>query len=325
MDYRLVQSADFADEASAVLAAAWKPPALHYSSDYLRWQFTFPGPWPAPASAAFEGSKLAGFAACTHRRVRYQARTIDAMVVSFVAVQPDRRNRGVAAGLYATLLGALAGRGAPLLTFAPSGSAGQRAMEGSYAKAGFALHSLGSLAVYGCFAPSAPAGENWTVCQPGSEARQLSRVIDRCAANSSLIWSDPSAAQLDHYLQDPRERRLLIERDQTGGVTAAAWVVRAEYVTPSKIDFVTSIDCAWLPRDRASSLPDLAFAAALTCSAQGSAGPAVISAPSLSGFDPQDLRKAGVRQMAPPFAGYAASAENADPFPGALGSNLEVV
>ena len=106
MEYRLVeQAAGLAADASALLQLAWKPPALHYSPEYLAWQLSFPGPWPSPAAAAFDGSTLMGFAASTHRRIRAGHRSLDASLVSFVAVHPDHRNQGITGKLYATLLG----------------------------------------------------------------------------------------------------------------------------------------------------------------------------------------------------------------------------
>jgi GNAT superfamily N-acetyltransferase len=327
IEYRPVEGACFAAEASALLQAAWKPPALNYSAEYLRWQLSFPGPFPAPAVAAFDGSKPVGFAASTYRQIQFHLAAADVVVVSFVAVDPGSRNQGIAAALYAHLLEAIRAKGALVITFGQSGSTGQRAIERAYLKAGFELHPFGSYPVYGCLVkPEAPT-LGWTPCSPGTEAEALDSALQSCARENSespgaLVWSGPSDAQVRHYRTDPRERQLLVERDNTGAVTGAAWAVRQELVGPAGIGAIGSIDCAWIRRDAVSSLPGLAAATARLWPERGSQ---TITAPSLLGFDPQAMRRLGIRQIAAGFAGYAASPNFPTPFSGAAGTNLEVV
>jgi GNAT superfamily N-acetyltransferase len=330
IEYRPVEGAGFAAEASALLQAAWKPPALNYSTEYLRWLLSFPGPWPAPAVAAFDGSKPVGFAASTHRRVRLHPASLDVVVVSLVAVHPGWRNQGVAAGLYALLLEAIRAHGVPVITFGQSGSIGQRAIERAYSQAGFELYPFGNYSVYGCLAPPGAPTLGWTPCSPGTEAEALDSALKSCARENSgssgaLVWSDPSDAQVRHYRTDPRERRLLVERDHTGAVTGAAWAVRVEHVGPAGIGAVSSIDCAWIRRDAVASLPGLAAATARLWPETGAAHSQTVTAPSLLGFDPQAMRRLGIRQIATGFEGYAACPNLPNPFSGAAGTNLEVV
>jgi GNAT superfamily N-acetyltransferase len=334
IEYRLVDGAGFAAEAGALLQAAWKPPALHYSPKYLHWQLSFPGPRPAPAIAALDGSKPVGFAASTHRRVRFHPANVDVAVVSFVAVHPDSRNQGVAAGLYAHLLEAIRANDLPVITFGQSGSVGQRAIERAYPHAGFQLRPFGSYPVYGCLVrPGAPA-LGWTPCSPGTESEALRSALSCCASENpgsagALVWSDPSEAQIRHYRTDPRGRKLLVERDDTGALTGAAWAVRTEHVGPAGIGFVTTIDCVWVRRGWVSFLPGLAAAAAElwpgnraeTRTAQAQ----TVTAPNLLGFDTHEMRRFGFRQIAAGFEGYAACANLSNLFADAAGTNLEVV
>ena len=331
IEYRLVDGAGFAAEASALLQTAWKPPALNYSREYLRWQLSFPGPSLAPAVAALDGSKPVGFAASTNRRIGLHPATVDVVVVSFVAVDPGSRNQGIAAALYAHLLEAIRPLGAPVITFGQSGSNGQRALERAYPQAGFELHPFGSYPVYGCLVkPGAPT-LGWTSCPLRTEPEALRAALNTCALENSkssgaLVWSDPSESQVRHYLADPRGRKLLIEHDDTGAITGAAWAARTELVGPSGAGVVTAIDCAWIRRDRVSSLPGLAAAAACLWPQTGADGQSqTVTAPSLFGFDSQAMRKSGFRQIAAGFEGYLACADLPNPFSGAAGTNLEVV
>ncbi|MGH3183078.1 MAG: GNAT family N-acetyltransferase, partial [Streptosporangiaceae bacterium] len=133
--YELVDGTAFAPQASRVLEEAWSPPALCYTPEYLRWQLSFPGPLPLPAAAALAGNDPVGFAGATWRRLRCGSARWDVAVVSFVAVRPEWRKLGVAAGIYRRLLSALRETGAPIVTYAAGGSAGERLLLRAYAEA----------------------------------------------------------------------------------------------------------------------------------------------------------------------------------------------
>jgi GNAT superfamily N-acetyltransferase len=285
---------------------------LHYTPEYLRWQLSFPGPVQAPAVAAFVDSTPAGFAGSTHRRLRHGRDAIDVLLVSFVAVHPDFRNRGIAAGLYRTLLAAIATTRLPVITFAQAGSAGQRAIERAYAEAGFELRALGSYPAFAC-APRAAQDTQWILQESAAVA---DAAMDACAIDRSLLWSAPTDEQRRHYAQDPRPRSLLSLNSAEG----AAWVVQTAYVTAQGVSSVATIDCAWLNRARPDLLSGLASAVA-----RMSSSAAVVNAPSLAGFDPKLLRQAGFRQVAPGFHGYCATSPGAPPLPAAEAVNCEIV
>jgi GNAT superfamily N-acetyltransferase len=312
IEFKLVPGPEFAPQASAILTAAWPPPALHYTPEYLQWQMSFPGPAAAPAAAAFVDSVPAGFAGSTHRRLRHGPDVFDVLLVSFVAVHPDFRNRGIASGLYRTLLAAIATTGLPVLTFAQAGSAGQRAIERAYPEAGFELRLLGSYPSFACM-PRASQEVQWA-CEESTAAS----AVDACTADRSLLWSAPSDAQWRHYVQDPRPRQFLSL--DSGGEAAAAWMVQTAYVTAQGVGSVAAIDCAWVNRSRPELLSGLASALARLAGA-----PAVVNAPSLAGFDPKLLRSAGFRQVSPGFQGYCATAPGGVPLPPAEAVNCEIV
>jgi GNAT superfamily N-acetyltransferase len=323
MEYRLVDGAGFASPASEILQRAWQPPALLYSVEYLQWQLSFPGPFPAPAVAAFDGSTPVGFAASAHRRVRCGAAAIDAVIVSFVGVHPDFRNRGIAAGLYANLLAAIAEHAIPVLTYAQTDSAGARAIERAYPRAGFSLHPLGAFPVYGFLVRPEADAQAWAPAAASEAEAVLRSQVDNLAAEARIL-GDPSALQLQHYLNDPRGRRLLLQRNGNGDATGAAWAVRAEHTGANGNHSVVTIDCAWLSTERVDALPGLAAAAARLWPGPGSHQPIIVQASSLGGFDPQAARRVGFRQIAAPFQGYAAITSAPHPFLEASGSNLEI-
>ena len=319
IEFHLVPGPQFAPQASAILTAAWPAPALHYTPEYLRWQLSFPGPGTAPAAAAFVDSNPAGFAASTHRRLRHGSEVIDALLVSFVAVHPDFRNRGIAAGLYRTLLAGVAATRLPVITFAQADSAGQRAIERAYPEAGFQLRPLGSYPGFACV-PRPSREMQWEREESTLplDWSSVAAAVDACATDRSLLWSAPSDAQFRHYLQDPRPRNLLSLK--SGGVEpAAAWVVQTAYVAGQGVNSVATIDCAWVNRRRPELLPGLASAVARISPAA-----TVVNAPSLAGFDLKRLRDAGFRQTGPGFHGYCATAPGAVPLPSAEAVNCEI-
>jgi GNAT superfamily N-acetyltransferase len=325
MQYRLVDGADFACSASELLQRVWRPPALFYSPEYVKWQLSFPGTFTPPAVAAFEGSTLAGFAASTHRRVLYAAAVYHVLVVSFVGVDPDFRNRGIASGLYAFLLSAIAERGIPVITYAQKGSAGERAIERSYPGAGFALHAIGAFPLFGCVVRSETDAQGWATASAGEESAILRTLTNSNSGGNDRICSEPSAAQIEHYLRDPRGRRLLVQRHGGGDVTGAAWAVRAEHTSANGTHSVAAIDGAWLAPEQACTLPGLAAAVARLWNDAGSQQPVTVQASCLGGVDAQAARQVGFRQIATPFQGYVAVSSTPHPLCDARGSNLEVV
>src|SRR5437762_1946482 len=57
----------FAQTASEVLRAAWKPPCIEYSREYLEWQFGFPSDLPPVALAGYLENEAVAFVAATGR------------------------------------------------------------------------------------------------------------------------------------------------------------------------------------------------------------------------------------------------------------------
>jgi GNAT superfamily N-acetyltransferase len=302
--YELVDGPASAAPASGILSEAWAPPAICYTADYLKWQLGFPGPSSLRAVVAFDGNEPAGFAGASWRRMRCGQAVSDVALVSFVAVRPYCRGRGIAAGLYRRLLSFIREIGAPVITFAIAGSAGEAILLRSYAEAGFRVRSLGAYPKYACLAgneiPPTNEGVELTV-RPDDLLEALPDAVSNCDADTGILWSDPAPDQIRHYLRDPRPRILLTSKSAESGRLQAAWSVRMDVRTPAGEDTVTAIDTVWLPRTgHAAALRNFASKA----SAWDTRSTSVISLPSLYGYDGSDLRRIGIRQTGVPFHGY---------------------
>jgi hypothetical protein len=140
------------------------------------------------------------------------------------------------------------------------------------------------------------------------ETASLPAIVEACAADRTLLWSDPSEAQLAHYLQDPRPRQLVAFPQ------GAAWSVRAAFRTARGLDTVTTMESLFLPR-QAASLP----------LATSAFDPGIVTAPNLFGFDPADLRRCGIRRTGATFHGYFCTADGFPLDPEVQGTNLEVI
>lgn len=299
-----VDAVSGAQQASALLSAAWPVPALDYSPHYIAWQFGFPSSENPPlAVAALEGGAWIGFLGSTPRRICLQDCIADVSLVSFAAVHPDSRGRGVAAALYQELLGRLASRGAAVITFAQRATAGVRVIERAYPAAGYRLQAIGDYCVYGCIPRVAPT--DWTMSQKHD--------IEFPPLGKAAPWacSLPDQAQLLHYARDPRPRRwICVERQ---GQRAAAWAVETSYRGPAGLSHVQTLESVWCAAENASALPALAF----------HAGGGMVMAPNVLFWKPW-LAKTGFRQTATVFQGYWAVPPGMDWGP-VEGTNLEVV
>jgi hypothetical protein len=249
----------------------------------------------------------------------------DVALVSFVAVRPFCRRRGIAAGLYRHLLGFIRQIGVPVITFAIAGSAGETILLRSYADAGFRVRSLGAYPKYACLirhdAPPSNEDMEFRVCT-GDPLGVLPDVVSSCASDKGILWNDPAREQIQHYLQDPRPRVLLTARSPGSAAPQAAWSVRLDFRSAGGEDTVTAMDTVWLPRSgNTSELRKFASKAAVWNANPSS----LISLPSLYGYEGNDLRRVGIRQTGMPFNGYYCDSGSPCLTGAFRGTNLEIV
>ncbi len=319
--FRVVDGPGFAEQAACVLTEAWPPPCLHYTPAYLRWQLAFP---PAlPAAAAFDGEEAVGFAGLTARRVRRRGLLFDAAILSFVAVRPSWQGRGVASRLYDTLLGALGAHRLLLLRFASASAALPAGVASSFARGGHQVREFGVYPLYTGISRREARVPGWEALDADA-ASLLPRLAEALASNGNLLWSDPSPAQIAHYLKDPRPRRLIAVRHGHTGAEAAAWAVHAQMRTARGLEHVTVLETLFVDRSNADALAAL-LQRACELWDQDNSGPKVVTLPSLLGFDAASLKRAGVRQTGAPYVAQLCAREFPEAVVEASGTNLEVV
>ncbi len=293
IEIRAVSGPEFADSASVVLSAAWAPPALRYSPQYLAWQLSFPGPCEAPAVAAFSGKEPVGFAGSVHRRVSIAGEAVNVLVVTFVAVLPSHQGRGIVRDLYAALLSGIRGTGFAVITFGRNNTSGQRAIEHAYPAANLPVTAFGEYPGYAIL-PRSASRDGW----------RISKDVPAIPRDPALAYSYPTEQQFEHYLRDPRGRRLWIH-DEGGW----AWTTEVEFNSSKGLETVLSLEAVSDVPLRA--LPGLAL----------SAGDGrLVQAPNLVGYPPQELRTFGFRQTTTPWIGYWAG-----PPSQARATNLEII
>ena len=300
--FRLVDGAAFAARASDILEEAWDPPVICYSPEYLDWQLRFPASDALPAAVAFDDGEPVGFAAASARRMRWGSDRINVALVSFVAVRKSWRNQGIASGLYRMLTSAVSDLGLPVITFAIPSSTGERTLLRSYQEARFSIHHLGDYANYARMVRD-PATESDYEAVVTNDLFLLRPIVDVCSLDPTVLWSDPTDAQVEHYAADPRGRKFVVVRHSTQRLVAAASVIRMEHRTVSGSSVLMVLDCVWMRKDHARALPVLCRCAA-EISPNEQNGPEIIGAPNLSIFDPATLRTMGIRQTGAKFHGY---------------------
>jgi GNAT superfamily N-acetyltransferase len=284
-----------AENAGAVLRAAWKPPCLHYSTEYLKWQFAFPGVLPPAVVTAYDGDTAVGCAAVTPRRFIFAGTHVYAYVLSFVAVHPSAQGHGIAGGLYETLLDTIP-QSTPVVAFAQPESKGEALLLRSFNRASFQHKQLRS-----CRATARlprPGDDSSQVCATdGLDFVEYDSTFS--GTDPTILWNAPSAEQWEHYLADPRGRSFMIVRDSGGASIGAAMAVCAEIVSNDGVQQVPMLESVCLSRSSADGLR-AAFAHAQL---KGPAHAAVMAS-NLSQFDEALPRAAGARALPSIFHAY---------------------
>lgn len=146
--------------------------------------------------------------------------------------------------------------------------------------------------------------------------------FDACNKPTTL-YNTPDRSQLEHYLTDPRRRALVVVNEKPGRRIGAAMVIRSEVCTHRGLEFVSSIDAAFLPSHSADALRAVALFAARRFA--GEVTSPVVTAANLVGFDAVCLKGAGFRATVGRFAGHLFCPTQTDRILGALTTNHEIV
>jgi GNAT acetyltransferase-like protein len=309
--------ANYAAVASQILQAAWKPPCLHYSAEYLAWQFTFPSTLPKRAAIAFLEDRAVGCIAMTARRFTSAQETFAAYVLSFVAVDPSASRRGLAAAMYASLLDALP-LDIPIVAFAEPASIGERLLLDSLARASFRHHPLLTCRAVGFPRPSTSATSSVVV--DDTESYQEFASAARISDEQKTLWTNVTPEHWHHYRQDPRERAMVTVHDETRNPVGTAMFVNAEILSSRGLQRVPMLDSVAL----AEPTPN-ALAALFGFAAKRSLPGATVIASNLSYIDVAVVRAAGARALPSSFNAHTFVRGQKHVIETAASLNLEII
>jgi hypothetical protein len=318
---REVDPFDIAEQASALLRNAWTPPSLCYSSDYLRWQFSFPGNGRPAAFAACSASGLVAFAALVPRSVAIEGRRFDISVLTFVAVAEECRGRGLCTQLYEEALWRAATDRRAVLLFVAPDSASERGLRRAAARLSMPFTTLDGCRTYA--AAMAPSPTDGPPCLTSIDAGEYRAFVADCG-NASVIQSTPDEAQLEHYRVDPRGREIVAVVDAAGEWRMTAMLVCAEVAGRSGTERLAMLDSVQhRPALTGSELrPLVGHASALW---RGRLTHDVMTAPSVATVDPVALKAAGLRATSTMYRPYVLAPSDDSPLLAARSTNVEVM
>jgi ribosomal protein S18 acetylase RimI-like enzyme len=315
-----VDPSSVVEEASLILREAWTPPVLHYSAQYLAWQFGFPGT--AQGAIARVGGEPAGFMAFWPRRFRFRGEALDGVVLSFLGVRPSFQGYGLGGKLYMELLEALREQKLISAVYVEANSpAAQKLLFKSVERAGFALKRLGQYVNHGYYQPWPDPVGGTAVAREARDLDEVLAAIDACA-DPRVLWVAPGRAQLEHYLRDPRPRKLLVV-EREGRVTSAGMALLMEIANKAGgIDRMITLQPVFLPDPSPDQVEALVRCAIDTFRGQATAP--VVSMPSVATVPPEVLHAARLKPTGAVYDGFVIHAEP-HPFLEADVTNLEVI
>jgi hypothetical protein len=293
----VVDPVPFAGIASEILQAAWKPPCLYYSADYLSWQFSFPSHLPRVGVVAFLDDRAVGCIAVTARHFVCASEKFAAYVFSFLAVHPSAGRRGLASAMYAALSDAIPVE-IPMVGFAETGSPAERLMVGSLQRASFRHHPFLVSRAVG-FLPRSGAPKRSSVVVETESYTEFSSAA-RISDQHSTLFTDITEEHFDHYCKDPRQRTTVAVRDENGTAIGTAMIVNANILSAQGIQRVPMLENVAL----AEPTPD-AIAALLEFAAARTLAGSTVIASNLSHVDAALVRAAGARALPSSFNPYA--------------------
>ena len=311
-----------AEPAGRLLAQVWEPPCLHYTPEYLRWQFGFTGEDLSPIGLAVysDSKELIGFNCATIRRLRFRGTVSDVFLFCLSAVHPQWRGSRVAGSLYTTMLQMAYKTEKPYMSFAEAGSPSDISAQRAQA-AGRYLTSLGPFSFHG-FLPRLNAEPGDIRITETDDPEALRPAIQACNDDITL-WNDPDPRMLAHYAADPRPSVMLLLEGPEGDLRGAARIVCAETLTPQGLSILPIVDNLFLPSPDADTLRALCLYAARRWPDRVTAP--MVSIPNVWSIDPTILRAAGLRQTPARFVGFIGTYSASDPFTPARGTNLDSV
>lgn len=314
----VVDAREYASVASTVLQAAWNPPCLHYSPQYLAWQFSFPRETKATGAIAFVADRPSGCIATTSRWLRYEKTQFLASILSFAAVDPVARGKGLGSRLYHAFLDALP-RDVPVIAFTEPGTVGERLLISSTARADYRHCFLRECRAVGYLNRS-------TSLVPGDAIVRENATFDEFAAateaaiDGTTVWTHFTPEQWQQYRRDPRGRAMLTIHDSSGTPLGTATIVFTEVITAQGLQNITMLESVALNKPTGDAVAAVfRFAAART-----QPGSTVIAS-NLSYIEHQIIKAAGSRALPSSFNAHLFIKGNRHMVERASSTNLEVI
>ena len=314
----IVDPVQVAGVASRILQTAWKPPCLHYSADYLGWQFAFPTLLPRVCAMAYLDDRPVGCIAVTPRRFAIARETFAGYVLSFLAVDPIAKGRGLATAMYAAVLEALP-LDTPTVAFFEPGSVAEGLLLQNLQRASFRHHSLLACRAIG-FLPRPGGGSARSGVVEDTVNYEAFSSAARMSNELTTLWTDINQEHWDHYREDPRGRAMLALHDERGNPVGTAMFVNAEVLSTQGLQRVPMLESVALAEPTPAALGAL-FEFAASRAQPGSA----VIASNLSYIDAAMLRAAGARALPSSFNAYAFVRGQQHVVETAAGLNLEVI
>lgn len=293
-----------AEQGSEVLSAAWHPPCLMYTSDYIRFQCGFPTSRMPAAVAGWQGDRMVAFVAATGRHMNVG----DMYLSSFLALRPGTVS-SVAIALIRTQIRMSLRERCPTLVFAQSGSVGE-ALLGTIDAMGLRRIPIGEHRVHSALPPPAPAGFDVEELSPEDWVSHMDVMRD-----DALLAPSFDRETLAHFLRDPGKRRLLGVRHD-GEIVAAAMGATTNMRTATTCARVPALHYIRLKRQEPEPL------IALFAAARDPESP-VVTVPNTSTISPAVAKAARLRATGTVFSAFLCA--NDCPVPNVSGTECEIV
>lgn len=317
--FEVVNPLDHLDAASDVLISSWPLPCRHYSPEFLRWRFSFPGSGSALAAIATDGELPVGFAAAIPRLMTHRDVAGEAYFLSYVAVKPEFQCRGIAAGLYDALLDAT-DHSAPIITFTEVGHAGERAALAAYARAGYTVSDLGCYEGFG-YAPRR-AGTDDSVRTASIQCLTAPFEHIPLCSDKNVLALHSTPESIGHYFSGPEPRQGLTLYAAKESIAGCAIARRASVLTSRAVIHSTMIENLFLPAADPDMIRVLCEAASTLWLENDR--PTAVAVPNVLGCSADQMREAGLRAWFAPWHGYVCARDPDHPFLRAKLTNLEV-
>jgi GNAT superfamily N-acetyltransferase len=287
---------------------------MHYSSEYLSWQFGFPDEESARLAMAFVDGVPIGCAAVTPRRLAQAGAFLSAYVLSFVAVDPSVRGQGFAGALYQSLLDALPDE-RPVIAFAVPESSGEHLLLRAFERAAFTHQPLRQCRAAGFVPRPAKTDVEYSV---ESDSQDFAVACGE-GPDPTVIFNAPTTDQLRHYRSDPRGRSMLLVRRADGQPVATAMSVTTEIITAVGSQRVLMLESLNLFEPSTDALRTI-----FTFALQREEGATSVVASNVSHLEAEVVKGSGARLLPSAFNAHL-FAKSAMSLVTAKATNLEVI